>query len=48
MGTHAVGGAGSRVRYRPEDAGNVILRNGLKGGGDCIRLRSVLFFFARW
>jgi len=35
VATHAVGGAGNRLLYRPEDAAKVILRNGMKGG-DCV------------
>jgi hypothetical protein len=34
VATHAVGGAGYRLLYRPEDDSKVLLRNGMTGG-DC-------------
>jgi hypothetical protein len=35
VATHAVGGAGYRLLYRPEDDGKVLLRSGM-AGGDCL------------
>jgi len=39
VATHAVGGMGNRLLYRPEDVATVILRNGMSGG-DCLGFES--------